>query len=93
MHLVAAEVDPDGSHWTGSLFQPDFHDLDQTEDPSITTGYPRFGTDEKVKVYWIDRGSTIEALAMRIESTFLMGAIPSLAVFPSAAIALALTTF
>ena len=93
MHLVAGEVEPDGSHWTGSLFQPDYHELDQVEDLSITVGYPRIGTEEKVKVYFVDRSETIEALAMRIETKFLEGALPTFTILASTTIVIALTTF
>ena len=71
---MAAEVDPSGSYWTGTIFQPDYHNLD-TEDGGIDVGYPRFGNNDKAKVYHIDRGSQIEPFAMRVESIYVEGAV------------------
>ena len=28
LHLFVGEVDPDGTHWTGTAFQPDYHVID-----------------------------------------------------------------
>ena len=78
LHLFKGEVDSDGEHWSASTFQPDYHVLDQTENLTITEGYPRFGKDDKAKAYYIDRGQTIEPLALRIETIYLNGAFASL---------------
>ena len=93
IHLFAGEVDADGEHWTGKAFQPDYHIVDQTEGLSITTGFPRFGADNKVKTYYIDRTSTVEPMAMRVESVYLMGAISNFEVCSLMAITLALAVF
>ena len=92
IHLVAAEVDPSGSYWTGTIFQPDYHNLD-TEDGGIDVGYPRFGSNDKAKVYHIDRGSQIEPFAMRVESIYVEGAVHTAICSLYAGLIIALTIF